>query len=347
MGTSVTADRGSGTDFWGSARFRLLSGLMAVGLVVGFAVSASAGHGTSSVTSYTGCRNLSGGNIVKLAEGDSPMDPCASNQALVHFSSGDITTVSTGAGLTGGGTNGAVEVALAATHALPQGCTDPNILPKWNGSLWACAPDNDTTYTAGTGLQLGGSANEFSVLDSYRMPQSCTASAVPKWDATASGWACGTDNDTTYDGGDFALSNQSCPTGHLVQGINHLGGLNCPRDSGASPYVAQAKDTLFIAPAGVRAAMRVTVPPGIYLIWAKLDIFPNLDALFGCELKHKATDTPDVSLDQVTTRGDGVIALMAPVHVTTERTIQVDCSADKGGHFEERTLFVVPINNFG
>ncbi len=36
---------------------------------------------------------------------------------------------------------------------------------KWNGSAWAPGADNDTTYTAGTGLTLSG--NEFSLSTSY------------------------------------------------------------------------------------------------------------------------------------------------------------------------------------
>jgi len=36
-------------------------------------------------------------------------------------------------------------------------CTTGQIA-KWNGSAWLCAPDDDTTYTAGAGLTLVGSA---------------------------------------------------------------------------------------------------------------------------------------------------------------------------------------------
>jgi len=36
---------------------------------------------------------------------------------------------------------------------------------KWSGSAWACAADNDTTYTAGTGLTL--TSNQFSLNMSY------------------------------------------------------------------------------------------------------------------------------------------------------------------------------------
>jgi hypothetical protein len=84
--------------------------------------------------------------------------------------------------------------------------------------------DNDTTYTAGTGLTL--SDGQFSLDVPYRLPQSCTNSQLPKWNGVA--WACAADNDTTYTAGtglylnatQFNLSNsyrlpQSCANGQL------------------------------------------------------------------------------------------------------------------------------------
>ncbi len=57
--------------------------------------------------------------------------------------------------------------------------------------------DDDTTYTAGTGLTLSGS--EFSLLGSYRLPQACTNGQLSKWNGSA--WTCTADNDTTYTAG--------------------------------------------------------------------------------------------------------------------------------------------------
>jgi hypothetical protein len=53
-----------------------------------------------------------------------------------------------------------------------------------------------TSITAGTGLQ-GGTTNgdaTLSVQPSYRLPQTCSSGAVPKW--TGSAWECGADSDT-------------------------------------------------------------------------------------------------------------------------------------------------------
>lgn len=57
--------------------------------------------------------------------------------------------------------------------------------------------DNDTTYSAGTGLTLSG--GQFSLDVPYRLPQSCANGQLPEWNGSA--WDCGTDNDTTYTAG--------------------------------------------------------------------------------------------------------------------------------------------------
>jgi hypothetical protein len=64
-----------------------------------------------------------------------------------------------------------------------------------DGSV-TCEPDNDTTYTPGTGLTLDG--GQFSLTPSYRLPQGCPTGRVAKWNGE--GWICAVDNDS---GGDI------------------------------------------------------------------------------------------------------------------------------------------------
>jgi hypothetical protein len=77
---------------------------------------ALAGHQTGAVKSYTGCLNTNGGTIYNLKEGDSPLMLCKSGQPEIHLSGGDITAVTPGSGLTGGGDQGATSLAVDSTQ---------------------------------------------------------------------------------------------------------------------------------------------------------------------------------------------------------------------------------------
>jgi hypothetical protein len=75
-----------------------------------------AGHQTGAVTSYTGCLNQSSGTLTSIAPGDAPLSACTATQLQVHLSGGDLTGVTAGQGLTGGGTTGTVELQVDATQ---------------------------------------------------------------------------------------------------------------------------------------------------------------------------------------------------------------------------------------
>lgn len=52
--------------------------------------------------------------------------------------------------------------------------------------------DDDTTYSAGTGLGLSSSA--FNLTASYRLPQSCAGGEIAEWNESTGLWECGTDD---------------------------------------------------------------------------------------------------------------------------------------------------------
>ena len=86
------------------------------------------------------------------------------------------------------------QALTAAPHAL-FATTAP-----WSGLLnipagFADGTDNDTTYTAGTGLTVTGGS--FSLSLSYSLPQGCSSGSIPEWNGSS--WVCGLDDS----GGDY------------------------------------------------------------------------------------------------------------------------------------------------
>jgi hypothetical protein len=119
---------------------KLLSVCFGLGvLATVVAALVSAPRASAAVPTYTGCLNRVN-LIVQVAVGDAPATPpCRDAGAvIVHFSAGDLTSLTAGTGLTGGGANGDVSVALAPGFRLPQACA-ANQGTTWNGSAWVCA----------------------------------------------------------------------------------------------------------------------------------------------------------------------------------------------------------------
>lgn len=162
--------------------------IAAIVFAICLATVALAGAGVTavlqSVPTYTGCLTFSGGTVSALKQGNSPQKTCPAGTAPIRLSGGDITSVAVGSGLTGGGNEGDLTIGLNAQQSLPS-CSNGEV-PKWNGSAWSCSSDNDTTYTASTGLDLA--SNAFSVNPSYRLPQSCSTNQIIRWNGSV--WAC-------------------------------------------------------------------------------------------------------------------------------------------------------------
>jgi len=107
------------------------------------------------------------------------------------------------------------QFSILPSFQLPQSCAAGQGA-AWNGAVWVCSdyqlrvdgscpegssirvvnadgtvlcePDDDTTYTAGTGLALVG--NQFSILPSFQLPQGCAAGQGAAWDNVGSTWIC-------------------------------------------------------------------------------------------------------------------------------------------------------------
>jgi hypothetical protein len=108
----------------------------------------------------------------------------------------------------------ALTAAPYAHHALSAGtaATTP-----WSGLTgvptgFADNLDDDTTYSAGTGLTLLGAT--FAISSTYQLPQGCIAGKIPEW--TGSLWVCA-DDDTAGSGSFWSLTgNAGTTSSHFV-----------------------------------------------------------------------------------------------------------------------------------
>ena len=93
----------------------------------------------AATPSYTGCLSPILNVVYDVAPGDLPAHPpCLRPANMIHLSSGDLTSLTAGTGLTGGGDNGDLSLGIAPSYRLPQGCSSGQTA-GWNGTAWACA----------------------------------------------------------------------------------------------------------------------------------------------------------------------------------------------------------------
>lgn len=232
---------------------KLTAVALAIGVITVFAGTAVAGHLTAGVKSYTGCLVSKDGVIIKIKEGEAPSSPCTGGMVQVHFSGGDITKITVEGALQGGGDNGEVTISLKPEFTLPTGC-DNGEIAEWSGTAWACGTDNDTTYAAGTGLDLTGTT--FSITPAYRVKNA-----------------------------------PDCSSGQFATGFDSSGTIQCATPAPSSnTYVSASNPTTGIPDDGANHDIVSLAPgSGTYFIVAKGTLTSTLNvddfSAVGCELR--------------------------------------------------------------
>ena len=112
---------------------------------------------------------------------------------------GAVTSITAGAGLTGGTITSSGTIALASTNLLPTAACTTNQIAKWNGSAWACAADGNsggtvTSVATASGLTGGPitSAGTIALAPTNLLPTvACATNQIARWNGSA--WACAAD----------------------------------------------------------------------------------------------------------------------------------------------------------
>ena len=146
------------------------AGALAIPTIVGAVTG-----GNPTPQRVTGCLKTDG-TVFQLALGDTPRAACTGTQKQITVANGDVTGITPGLGLAGGGTEGTLSLGLTPKFALPQGCAT-GTAAKASSTGWYCGSDfgrlNQTVAAPGIDTQTAphnGSSCVGDVTSGYVLP---------------------------------------------------------------------------------------------------------------------------------------------------------------------------------
>ena len=130
-----------------------------------------------------------------------------------------------------------------------------------------------TQINAGYGLELNGNFMQLKT-------SGCSAGEILKRNPGNYDWDCVPDSDTTYDGDDFATSDQACSSSQKVLGINANGDIICTSDldtdttySGADFALSNQNCPSGMVVGAISASGAIICNPDIYLSESEVDAY--------------------------------------------------------------------------
>ena len=210
-----------------------------------FSTVAVAGQTNVAADSATDTLTLAGGSNVTITT-------TAGSDTVTIASANDNTTYTAGSGLVLHGT--AFQAAVSGDNLLATNTPTDNYVPSWDASTrkftWVAQPtDTNTTYTAGSGLALHGTAFQAAVSgDNLLATNTPTDNYVPSWDASTRKftWVAQTaDTNTTYTAGS-GLSLNGTQFIAAVSGDNLLA-TNTPTDNYVPSWDASTRKFTWVA----------------------------------------------------------------------------------------------------
>ena len=139
----------------------------------GLSLSGTTFAADTSVLQQRVTGTCSAGNAIRIITGDGTV-------TCEVIGTGDVTAVSAGTGLTGGGTNGSLTINANTSflqRRVTGTCSSGNAIRVITGDgTVTCETDDDTTYSAGSGLSLSGTTFAINTVDiQQRVTGTCSA----------------------------------------------------------------------------------------------------------------------------------------------------------------------------